>query len=209
MCSSFSVDSAFGIHYVLNLNQAEAHNIVISAFSKSIDVGGSEDQNYALYFVVYFKDTSYTFEDYVSFPVGTHGWVYAKKLVFAEIPIEKVKVYLYFKYHTGTVWFDDVGVYEAVPMDVDEKGELKIEKPDFYFTVIPNPVGDLGILRAYVPGKEPRVLRLYNTAGRLVRTFGLKPGLNLIRWETGDLPNGAYFLYSENPKRALKTLILK
>ena len=208
-CESISGDSMWGIYYILDLNQEFAHSVTISAFSKAVDVGGEQDENYAIYADVYCKDGSVLYGEYASFPTGTHGWVYSKRVIQPPAPIEKIYLYLLFKYHAGTVWFDDVGVYEAVPMDVDEKGELKIDKPDFYFTVIPNPVGDLGILRAYVPGKEPRVLRLYNTAGRLVRTFGLKPGLNLIRWETGDLPNGAYFLYSESPKRTLKTLILK
>jgi len=208
-CESPNTDLSLGVYKLVHLNQHEAKNIVISGYSKAFNASGSEEENYSIYANIYFMDGSVLQAQYAPFSEGTHDWQYVKHIIFVEKPIKDVFILALFKHHTGTVWFDDVGVYEAVPMDVDEKGELKIEKPDFYFTVIPNPVGDFGILRAYVPGKEPRVLRLYNTAGRLVRTFGLKPGLNLIRWETGDLPNGAYFLYSESPKRTLKTLILK
>jgi len=206
---SCSIDSIYGIHQSVYLNQELPTPLVVSGYSKARDVSGLEDHNYSIYVDVYCKDGSTMYGECAIFPTGTHDWVYVKHLIEPKAPIEWINLIVRFKHHTGTVWFDDVGVYEIAPMDMDERGELKIERPDFYFSITPNPLGDLGILKAYVPGDKPKVLRLYNAAGRLVRAFELRPGMNILRWKTDGLPNGAYFLCSEKPRKALKTLILK
>ncbi|RLB08863.1 MAG: hypothetical protein DRG59_03950 [Deltaproteobacteria bacterium] len=145
----------------------------------------------------------------VTFPVGTQDWIYSKHTIQPSAPIEKLVIYLLFRYRTGTVWFDDVGVYTVAPMPVEEEGQLKLDNLDFDFMVVPNPVKEEGIIRAYVPGTKTKVLKLYDCSGRLADLFELRPGLNEITWDTRHLPNGMYFLYSSEPRKVVKTLILR
>jgi len=208
-CYSLTDDSAYGAYQTIYLNQEFPAPVIISGYSKAESVGGESNKDYSIYADVYCVDGSVMHGECAIFPTGTHGWVYAKHYIEPKAPIERISLVACFKYHTGTVWFDDVGVYTTATMPVEEEGRLKLDDLDFDFIVIPNPVKGEGIIRAYVPGTKAKELKLYDCTGRLAELFELHPGLNEIIWDARHLPNGTYFFYSTDPRKVVKTLILR
>lgn len=83
----------------------------------------------------------------------------------------------------------------------------------------PNPTTSITTIKYSLTQKEDVILKIYNSAGQLVRTLseGLKePGTCTINWDSRDdngakLPSGSYFyqLEIDNQKRSKKLVIVK
>lgn len=102
-------------HYI---GQTIDYNSVIASFtisgkSKAQSVSGSKDSNYSVYADVHYADGSTT-QHSANFNAGTHDWELAT-LTFTPTSsktIDYIIVYCNFKYHSGTVWFEDVRLTE-------------------------------------------------------------------------------------------------
>jgi hypothetical protein len=79
------------------------------------------------------------------------------------------------------------------------------------FTSRPNPFhGDLDV-SFFLPGEEQVTLRVYNSAGQLVRTLiaGVEPGgEHLLRWDAKEAGSGIYFLRLQAGSRTLTRRVL-
>lgn len=41
---------------------------------------------------------------------GTHGWQFKAGVIDPTVPIQSLQLYTMFRWHSGTVWFDDLAV---------------------------------------------------------------------------------------------------
>eukprot|EP00898_Chlorokybus_atmophyticus_P007290 jgi/Chlat1/7562/Chrsp63S07058 len=94
------------------LYQTSPEPVVVSGWSRAQGVSGhNKDAGYALYVDITYNDGSRRWAWSVEFTPGTHGWEMKEGVIEAgELPISSLQVYAMFRYHTGTVWFDDIAV---------------------------------------------------------------------------------------------------
>ncbi|OUS75525.1 hypothetical protein B1748_16825 [Paenibacillus sp. MY03] len=114
-----------GIYQELMLNREEALPLLISGWSKALDVDGNISSDYSLYADIVYNDGTEGLGYHVQFDVGTHGWQYKTLYIEPEKPIKSIKIFGIFRNHTGTVWFDNIVVeeldsvtaYNVIPTD--------------------------------------------------------------------------------------------
>lgn len=102
----------YGMSQTVFLNRDEIRPILIRGWSKAQDVSGAPDSGYSLYADIYYDDGTAAWGYFTPFDTGTHDW--QNKLLYfkPEKPIKSISVYALFRYHTGTVWFDNLSVEE-------------------------------------------------------------------------------------------------
>lgn len=71
--------------------------MLISAWSKAVDVSGDIDSSYSIYVDVNFVDRTNAWGLHTPFSVGTHGWEQKRLLLSFEKPIQQIVVSLLFK----------------------------------------------------------------------------------------------------------------
>lgn len=83
--------------------------LIISGWSKAMDVTGAADGHYAIYVDVNYTDGSNLYGPNVPFSTGTHDWEYRSVRIPLPKPAKRVSVYLLLRGdHAGTAWFDDL-----------------------------------------------------------------------------------------------------
>ncbi|KAK3281867.1 hypothetical protein CYMTET_10367 [Cymbomonas tetramitiformis] len=92
------------------LNQESPSAVVVSGWSKAEKVSGSMDSGYAIYIDIAFQDGTKLWGYTISFEVGTHGWQFKAGVIDPEVAIQSLQLYTMFRWHSGTVWFDDLAV---------------------------------------------------------------------------------------------------
>ncbi|MDQ2688540.1 MAG: hypothetical protein M3Y28_11815, partial [Armatimonadota bacterium] len=97
-----------GASQFLTLNQTTAQPLLVTGWSKSDTVSGSADGDYSLYVDLTFTDGTPLWGQTAAFACGTHGWQQRQVLIVPPKPLKSATVYVLFRHHTGTVWFDDV-----------------------------------------------------------------------------------------------------
>lgn len=94
----------------LDLNQTTATPIHVTGWSRADNVSGLPNSDYSLYVDLDYVDGTNQWGIVEPFDTQTHDWQKRTLLVVPSRPIKTLKVYVLFRNHSGTVWFDDVTV---------------------------------------------------------------------------------------------------
>mmetsp|Transcript_34697 Transcript_34697/g.66267 ORF Transcript_34697/g.66267 Transcript_34697/m.66267 type:complete len:1019 (-) Transcript_34697:294-3350(-) len=92
------------------LDQENPSAVVVSGWSKAEKVSGSVDSGYAIYIDIAFKDGTKMWGYTISFDTGSHGWQFKAGVIDPEVAIHSLQLYTMFRWHAGSVWFDDLAV---------------------------------------------------------------------------------------------------
>ncbi|NQU20234.1 MAG: hypothetical protein HQ567_03055 [Candidatus Nealsonbacteria bacterium] len=87
------------------LNQTTPEPIVATVESRSEGVGGSADNNYALYLDLVYTDGTPLWGQAAAFGIGTHDWQRRRVVVLPEKPVKQVSFYVLLRSHAGKAWF--------------------------------------------------------------------------------------------------------
>jgi hypothetical protein len=98
---------ARGAYQTVTINQTRPWPLVLTGWSKSSNVSGTADHDYALYADVTYVDGTSLYAQFTAFTVGTHDWQQVFVSIIPDKPIRSVNMFAMFRNHTGTVWFDD------------------------------------------------------------------------------------------------------
>ena len=110
-CERAEGQTSAGATQTFYLNQKTPGKLVVSGASRSENVTGEQDREYAIYVDCYYLDGSAIYGRTASFETGTHDWQTATVTIEPEKPIRNVNVYLLLRgKHYGTVWFDEIKV---------------------------------------------------------------------------------------------------
>ncbi|MCW3060997.1 MAG: hypothetical protein JWQ02_2818, partial [Capsulimonas sp.] len=96
-----------GAFVAWNVNQTRTLPILISGWSKALDVDGVTDNDYSVYVDVNYTDGSSLWGQTAPFETGTHDWKRQQLMLFPSKPVKSLNIYALFRNHTGTAWFDD------------------------------------------------------------------------------------------------------
>lgn len=103
------------VSQVVELYQKVPRKLIISAASKAESVVNMRypSAGYALIVDLTLMDGTSREDAYVSvFNGGTHNWQFKTISVDCDVEIKTVTIHLFFRYHQGTVYFDDVSLQE-------------------------------------------------------------------------------------------------
>lgn len=114
-CHNDAVTAGYGAAHMVTLNQTTPRPVVVSGWSKAEGVDGSADIDYSAYVDLTYTDGTALWGQTAAFDTGTHGWQRRHLLIFPAKPIRSMTVYALFRYHRGTVWFDDFDARELPP----------------------------------------------------------------------------------------------
>ncbi len=103
-----------GANQTVTLNQAEPVPLVVSGWSKAEDVSGAPDSGYSLYADLTYTDGTPLWGQTGDFRCGTHDWERREFVIRPEKPVKTLTLHCLLRGHTGSAWFDDVSVVEAV-----------------------------------------------------------------------------------------------
>ena len=96
-----------GASQTVVLEQTRPEPIVAVASSRAEGIGGSPDNNYALYLDLAYMDGTNLWGQAVPFDVGTHTWQTRRVTVVPEKPVRTVSMHLLLRGHAGKAWFRD------------------------------------------------------------------------------------------------------
>lgn len=94
-----------GASQTVVLNQTRPEPIVAVVSSRAENVGGSPDNDYALYLDLAYADGTSLWGQTAPFDVGTHDWQSRRVVVVPEKPIQTVSMHLLLRSHSGKAWF--------------------------------------------------------------------------------------------------------
>lgn len=123
-CQSDDPQKEYGIYQTVVLNQTKPTPILVQCWSKAENVSGTPDNGYSLYIDIDFVDGTHLWGRTAPFSCGTHNWERRSVWIFPEKPIRQLTLYGLFRWHTGTVWFDDfflaqlgdVQLFDGIPV---------------------------------------------------------------------------------------------
>ena len=112
-CSTANATDIHCGYQVITLNQTIPKPIKLSGWSKALNVSGASNADYAVYLDIFYTNGTPLFGQTIPFSAGTHDWEYQDTVIVPAQPIGQIYCYLLFRNsHTGTVWFDDITVFE-------------------------------------------------------------------------------------------------
>ena len=94
-----------GASQTIVLDQTRPEPVVASVSSRAEGVGGSPDNDYALYLDITYMDGTSLWGQTAPFDVGTHDWQSRRVVVVPEKPIRAVSMHLLLRNHAGKAWF--------------------------------------------------------------------------------------------------------
>ncbi|MHC4517103.1 MAG: hypothetical protein ACYTAS_00815 [Planctomycetota bacterium] len=94
-----------GASQTITLNQTQPEPIVATAWSKAEAVGGSRNNDYALYLDLTYQDGTPLWGQADTFNVGSHDWEKAEVTIFPEKPIRSVSFHMLLRRHAGRASF--------------------------------------------------------------------------------------------------------
>ncbi|MGA2298303.1 MAG: putative glycoside hydrolase [FCB group bacterium] len=133
-----SLSESRGVYMNVVLNQTQPQDLLISGWSKCINVSGNKNSDYSLYIDVRYQDDTPLYGQTAQFNTGTHDWEYSSKIIYPAKPIKSLGYYALFRNHTGEVWYDHLGlkIYDSTKdYVIISPGELSNNKLDIF----PNP----------------------------------------------------------------------
>ncbi len=184
-----------GIYTRYVLEQSIAEDILISGWSKAVNVSGNKDYNYSIYVDAFYQDGTPLYGEVASFNSGTHEWEYSEKIIKPEKPIKYVNIYCLFRNHTGEAWFDNLSLSKYIEPNYisdNNKNENRI-------CVYPNPVSitenkSLKIRLNNINENELN-LKLYDIVGNQVSNYSNNSIMNMeTAIDINNLQPGVYFL---------------
>ena len=101
-----------GIGQRVVLEQERPLPLLVSGWSKALEVSGGRDSEYSLYVDLIYDDDEEVWGQHAPFDTGTHDWQEGRLLIRPTKPIRELSVYGLFRGHTGEAWFDDFALYE-------------------------------------------------------------------------------------------------
>jgi hypothetical protein len=107
-CMNRAESESRGAQYSLTLNQKSPAPLLVTGWSRAENASGSPDADYSLYVDLEYTDGMPLWGQIAAFDTGTHGWQKKQVLIVPAKPIRKASIYVLFRHHTGTAWFDDV-----------------------------------------------------------------------------------------------------
>ena len=99
-----------GATQLVVLNQQHPTAVVVSGWSRAEKVSGGVDSGYSIYVDIAFRDGTKLWGYAVPFETGTHGWQFKAGVIDPDVPIKSLQVFLMFRWHSGSVWWDDIAV---------------------------------------------------------------------------------------------------
>ena len=157
-----------GTYARITLNQIMPQDLILSGWSKALNVSGTKDYDYSLYIDIRYQDDTPLYGQVASFSPGTHDWEYSTKIIHPAKPIKDLSLYALFRKHTGEAWFDHLALrlYTA-PDEVrrsGEPGDIRLSQN------YPNPFSrDTNIDFQYpFTGERSVSFRIYDLFGREV-----------------------------------------
>ena len=96
-----------GLSQTITLDQSQPEPIVATAWSKADSVGGSRNNDYALYLDLVYQDGTPLWGQVDTFNVGSHDWEKAEVMILPAKPVRSVTVNLLLRRHTGKALFRD------------------------------------------------------------------------------------------------------
>jgi hypothetical protein len=103
-----------GASQTITLNQKTPQPIFVRGHAKADSVSGQPDTGFSIYVDVYYTDGTPLYGSTINWQTGTTDWQCGEITIQPAKPIRNVNVYLLLRGHSGTVWFDDLCVAEAV-----------------------------------------------------------------------------------------------
>src|SRR5205807_4015758 len=112
-CVASTAAEVHGAGQTIVLNQTVPKPLKLSGWSKAQGVSGASDSDYSVYLDIIYTNGSPLWGQTINFSTGTHDWEYRESFILPAFPIRQLNYYVLFRnVHTGTVWFDDVGLSE-------------------------------------------------------------------------------------------------
>ncbi|MBM3497732.1 MAG: hypothetical protein FJX74_03590, partial [Armatimonadetes bacterium] len=102
----------YGASQTVALNQERPTPLIVRAWSRAQEVGGSTDRDYSLYCDLVYTDGSPLWGQVAEFAAGTHDWQQREVMVLPAKPVRSITIHCLFRNHPGQVWFDDVELHQ-------------------------------------------------------------------------------------------------
>lgn len=207
-----SLTEARGVYAYITVNQSVPKDLLLSGWSKAINVSGVKDNDYSLYIDIRYQDDTPLYGQTAQFSTGSHDWEYSSKIIHPVKPIKSLALYALFRKHTGEVWFDHIGLREYTPPN-----EVVNTYPASDFTLYqnyPNPFSDRTTINLPLLAGEGRgevVLKVFDIFGREVLDLSDQARINseIIIDGTRLKRPGVYFYRLTTPAfTQIKTMVL-
>lgn len=125
-CSRADGEGEYGVMCRLHLDQATPRAVLVSVWSRASNVSGSPSSGYSLYVDIEYQDGTPEWGLNRPFETGSHDWQQRRVVIRPVKPIKTLVFYGLFRWHEGTVWFDDF-----------EAGEAEGSGGDFLYDAVP------------------------------------------------------------------------
>ncbi len=187
-----SINQFSGARCDVEINQTTAEKLILSGWSKAIDVSGDQNNDYSIYGDFYYFDNTPLYGRTAKFSTRTHDWEYSECIIEPAKPIKQASIYALFRRHTGSVWFDNLALKKYEPINIvdyeEEVSCLKYNKATkvLEFSVDANKEGIAFI-------------RVVDISGRTVYAFAreLQYGSNEFTSGSLNLHSGTYLVIVE------------
>ncbi len=131
-----SATDARGVYARVVLNQTAPHDLVLSGYSKAVDVSGVRNNDYSMYIDIRYQDGTPLYGQTATFSTGTHDWEYAEKVIHPLKPVQSLSLYALFRNHTGSAWFDHIALR---PYDGPSVVDSPMAPDAGHLQITPNP----------------------------------------------------------------------
>ncbi|MFO1498942.1 MAG: hypothetical protein U1G07_11220 [Verrucomicrobiota bacterium] len=112
-CEASEERGWYGASQMLALDRAAVAPLIVSGWSKAVDVTGGADSGYSLYVDLTYADGTTLWGRTAHFRTGTHDWERRELVILPEKPVRRLTLNCLLRGHAGKVWFDDLAVTEA------------------------------------------------------------------------------------------------
>jgi hypothetical protein len=123
-CVNSQLIDRSGAEWYIKLDQKVPAPLLVQGWSKAEDVSGQPNSDYSLYIDLHYMDGTPLYGQISPFQTGSHDWQKRQVLIVPSRPLRDALVYVLFRQHTGSVWFDDVsartlsgaGIFDSQPI---------------------------------------------------------------------------------------------
>lgn len=105
-CTAKGDQKGMGVTYTIKYDKPDKRPVIISGWSKAIDVKAGGD--YCIYLDIFYEDGKPWWAQKCNWNRGTHDWEFSTYTCHPQKPVKEIKVYVFLRQTTGTAWFDDV-----------------------------------------------------------------------------------------------------
>jgi hypothetical protein len=129
LINATDVTQEYGIkqRIVLNDLRGDGLTFYVGGYSKSVEMSGISDADYALYVDMEYADGTASNGHFVSFSTGTHDWEYRNMLIPATKAVKALTFLGIVRKRTGAAWF---GEFSVIPI-VRSQGTLSTVRGAF------------------------------------------------------------------------------